>query len=94
MKHTPEPWKVGNDTHNFIDDIRGYVGGCSLPEDVKRVIACVNACAGINPEALQEFIAAAKKLREKPITGDVRRFDLALHALTPQPATADGERFA
>jgi hypothetical protein len=34
----------------------------------------------IDPDVLTEFIEAAKQLREKPITGDVLRFDLAERA--------------
>ena len=63
MKHTVEPWEVGELLQQNI------IGGVGNEQDVivscittetgdreanaKRIIACVNACAGITNEALE-----------------------------------------
>lgn len=53
----------------IIADVKGctHDGGFSKVENGKevqanadRIIACVNACAGINPEAVPDLLAAAK----------------------------------
>jgi hypothetical protein len=88
MHHTPEPWVKDN------FDILGPKGetllvGMHRDEkgslDLKRAVACVNACAGLNPEHLREFMEAAKELRKRPVAGSVLRFDLAVELLTPKP---------
>lgn len=99
MEHTPEPWKVSGDfiVNNCIEKIASGRGNRNWNRDAKRIVACVNACAGIDPEALIEFIEAAKALREKPVTGDVMRFDHAMIALTKHtpgtPLVVEGEDF-
>jgi len=72
--HTSEPWIVGDDDKNeqptiYGDEGRQFVGLCAheclvsrIPEaaaNAKRIVACVNACAGINPEAVPELLEAA-----------------------------------
>ena len=56
-KHTPEPWGP----HLF--GLTGTIGESMcvlLPRaDYSRARACVNACAGINPEAVPDLLAAA-----------------------------------
>lgn len=66
--HTLEPWKVGNghvrsdsniNENRVIFDFRK-----SRYEDIAnavRIVACVNACAGINPEAVPDLVAYAKE---------------------------------
>lgn len=71
-KHTPEPWVLNK--WQGIEDARGMtieVCGVALPtgrvpEDhtghanAARIVACVNACAGINPDAVPDLLAALK----------------------------------
>lgn len=75
-KHTPEPWAVypnekrvsfghQHSPHNFVS-----IGSCFsrvtyLPEDAAnaaRIVACVNACAGIDNEVLLDD--GVRKMRE------------------------------
>ena len=59
LKHTPESWKVSHDGGIvpagddvcFVDGPDGNsIFGCAAenPADAHRVVACVNACAGID----------------------------------------------
>jgi hypothetical protein len=47
--HTPEPWT------NPIPQTR---------EDADRVLACVNACAGIDPSAVPAMVRALETMKE------------------------------
>ena len=55
-KHTPEPWYFHKGMvvygHEEID-IRDEA-------NAQRAIACVNACAGINPDAVPDAVAALR----------------------------------
>lgn len=68
-KHTPEPWVVCalHDKYFILKDLpdmQGRVGVASLATENKRaaanaerIVACVNACAGIaNPAALGDVV--------------------------------------
>lgn len=96
MKHTPEPWKWVGDilTNGDIDilwagdDGRSY--GMHSAElimdneeaDKARIVSCVNACAGINPEALPAFISAVENLRDmKGRHNTVIAYDRLMEAL-------------
>ena len=60
--HTPEPW--GPDLGPIDKDY--YIEPMTLltTRDYKRARACVNACAGINPEAVPDLLAAAKAVKD------------------------------
>lgn len=62
VQHTPEPWALRDESqkgHGFSiyspqspywsSEVAHYIG----EKDAKRIIACVNACAGIPTEALE-----------------------------------------
>ena len=61
MEHTKEPWSYdknassrpiwgnGDNTAVTFDDRK------PSPEDARRIVACVNACAGISTEDLESF---------------------------------------
>lgn len=65
MKHTKEPWIIDSDRRRGANLIRGdkakmvawtiYFDNGSKTElaNAKRIVACVNACAGIRTEALE-----------------------------------------
>jgi len=64
MKHTPEPWFCNeNEFDDFIwganremiAESRGTGGGLPQEENRARIVACVNACAGISNENLKMF---------------------------------------
>ena len=61
--HSPEPWKFSTDVDGrvniFVDDGR-TVTLCHArlrPEDARRIVACVNACAAIPTEELEKAAA-------------------------------------
>ena len=64
MKHTPEPWKVGailDDVDSSDGKLIAAVYPCedSLSEirqaNASRIVACVNACAGMEDPAKELF---------------------------------------
>ena len=76
-KHKPGPWIVGNGHPNMpglsiffhdtskagvwkrrVDDLNGRFS----VEDATRIVACVNACEGINPEAVPELLEALEAM--------------------------------
>ena len=63
--HSPEPWKFSIDVDGrvniFVDDGR-VVTLCHArlrPEDARRIVACVNACAGIPTDMLENADSSA-----------------------------------
>lgn len=71
-KHTPEPWSVFSPmSGNYNSGICGNSGNVIVPwgepeladgilnkEDANRIVACVNACAGLANDALDSGIIA------------------------------------
>ncbi len=65
MNHTKEPWEARRDPSyygivseiyagdKFILSIGGVHSPSELEANTKRIVACVNACAGITNEALE-----------------------------------------
>lgn len=70
MRHTPEPWRFNrhiNSSGVFSDiwsDATGHktAGYIYNDADGERIVACVNACAGINPEAVPLLLGSLKGL--------------------------------
>lgn len=67
-KHTPEPWHIEENGYDeWTLEIRdanrtmiaaiGFLGTYSEPntENARRIVACVNACAGISTETLEKM---------------------------------------
>ena len=55
-KHTPEPWHIGamESGQVAIDAANGSeITGWLDPDDARRIVACVNACAGLDTEYLE-----------------------------------------
>jgi len=67
-KHTPGPWKVRGrfNVHSGSLHLLQAAGAGTINEtdeaNAARIVACVNACAGINPEAVPELLVALKDL--------------------------------
>jgi hypothetical protein len=58
-KHTPGPWHIGGTGSVFNADATVRVAReTSTPEDAERIVACVNGCEGIDPEAVKDMYAA------------------------------------
>lgn len=55
MRNTPEPWKLsGNRLIGADSSTIGFFREI-YSEDSDRILACVNACAGIPTESLRDF---------------------------------------
>lgn len=73
MSHTKEPWKIGFPPPNgeqTIGDLTGMMvavtttgHGVESKENARRIIACVNACAGIPTEQLES--GEARSVRDE-----------------------------
>jgi hypothetical protein len=74
-KHSPEPWKVVNDE---LQDANGeevifltgeweIEGWTMAPQDLRRIIACVNACRGIPTEKLEQQLPFAAHAGPTPV---------------------------
>ena len=70
-KHTPEPWEVRGECGIWSED--GFVATTNphvrpfatiQATNAARIVACVNACEGINPQAIPDLLKAAKGLAE------------------------------
>ena len=82
MAHHGHPWELlaGNPTLPLAPIHVEVDGGDEAKANAHRIVACVNACEGINPEAVPELLEALKDMylgRGHP--GD--RIDRALAAL-------------
>lgn len=73
MKHTKEPWHTGKN-HNaerFIYGEDGWaVAECLQTKDkmflnAKRIVACVNACAGLDTELLENIVLTGDTLKSR-----------------------------
>ena len=76
-KHTPEPWKLWGDKEAVVMDCplhskHGFIAVMACNEDVsaktssanaKRIVTCVNACAGMSDPAAE--IAELKRQRDE-----------------------------
>ena len=70
-QHTPGPWAAwDNDGTGTLPCVLSkgvtaagnfYVSQCNVYEDARRIVACVNACEGINPEAVPDLLAACRE---------------------------------
>lgn len=77
-EHTPEPWFANGSEirasnpkaerkHTFRPFVAQMLCGPSfstaeVEANAHRIAACVNACAGLNPEAVPDLLAAAEKV--------------------------------
>ena len=84
MKHTTEPWmawKDGSDRDLFGPATNYTAGQCFHTPDIdaceanaRRIVACVNACAGVTTEELEQggFVAGlVERLEDAPRWRDV-----------------------
>ena len=80
-KHSPEPWRAllnGDGPHSIADPdsrvVVSFVDGILRAEDARRIVAAVNACAGIPIEALEAgaIERALDRLKEALLCYDAR----------------------
>ncbi len=66
MKHTPTPWKAiykpGNNRWlgELIEGDKLQVATFYTKSALDKAVACVNACQGINPQALKDLLSLLK----------------------------------
>lgn len=78
MNHTPEPWGVPADGDLLLSDADGNIlitgGGhddygliayATSVDDARRIVACVNACAGVDTELLEAYPAPFSEMRQQ-----------------------------
>lgn len=75
--HTPEPWYY--DEGQLYSRLEGCVD-INEPRNLDRAVACVNACAGINPEAVPDVVEALRELLRRYIA--IARSDAANWGVT------------
>jgi len=80
-KHTPGPWAIYTPILGGLEIraphvlIARFDGGETVPPEegaanARRAVACVNACAGINPEAVPAMLAALEDIAGRgPVPG-------------------------
>lgn len=102
MKHTPEPWEFVidiTDTPLLITPkgegiLRASPASLYPSGDLKHAAACVNACEGINPEAVPDMLEALQYAAKNiDIKGQVPPWympvldaiDAAITKATPEP---------
>ena len=102
-EHTPEPWKYLPPDHVGGAAIIPMEGPCICtfwnenPDlrseaehdaNARRIVACVNACEGINPEAVPDLLAACEAALWLLGTDSDRRTigELRLHSLYEVPS--------
>lgn len=73
-KHTPGPWHQKHTVGIFDGfgreilwiDVRGALGDIDTREaNAARIVACVNACEGINPEAVKDLLEALEAIKKE-----------------------------
>jgi hypothetical protein len=75
MTHTKEPWQVNFSDSTQICDCDGESRGCApiavmadgdddAEANARRIVACVNACAGLGTEALDSRFGIAREMWE------------------------------
>jgi len=77
---SPEPWRVGQapgprwvEVYSTSPTVETDACQADGPANAARIVACVNACAGIeNPEAIGEVVAAVRVLLDPKSTAQQR----------------------
>lgn len=69
MKHTKEPWHVVgvDNSYEIFSESEDYDVAWSIDSEAnaERIVACVNACAGVPSEDLLKVVAFGKKHVER-----------------------------
>lgn len=98
-KHTPEPWEVWDTGKSVtlkakfgtpgMDASQLYpvftVGpGVNQNANARRIVECVNACEGINPDAVPELLAALQSSIQ-----NIEQLASTVNVLSPGKVRAD-----
>ncbi len=100
QKHTPGPWRSGPDPETVWANDAELIartapgeGHARAHANAARIVACVNACEGINPEAVPDLVRAlegllADKYLSDPINAD--RMAPAINAIAKAKGGENG----
>ena len=78
-KHTPEPWLASGE---YVYGNTNPVGSTvDRPADAARIVACVNACAGLNPEHIPALVEAVQAVVDADVFVAMPRLRAALAAV-------------
>ena len=85
--NTPRRYRVNINPHEgtTLFSLSGpYHAGARILADATRIVACVNACEGLNPDKLPEAVASLRAYLKASPKGayDSGRLDAAFAALT------------
>jgi hypothetical protein len=75
-EHTKEPWSyeldTGSDLRIYSETNPGIVDGCGCcgspncdDADARRIVACINACAGFDTELLENILMLGDTLKRR-----------------------------
>ncbi len=97
-KHTPEPWAMHEDGEILQGGDGSFIctiSDLNINEDVRRIVACVNACAGVPIDKLESgnFLvdAARASIQRDAMAAALREFVLTVEVtggLAPNGAPA------
>lgn len=70
--HEKEPWRIeyGIVLNQLCEDVPVLLSGDVVIGEIdskanaERIVACVNACKGINPATMMDLLVTCKKIRE------------------------------
>jgi hypothetical protein len=67
-KHTAEPWTATDigTLHGKDSQFIAELGGMRAEADLRRIAACVNACAGISTQQLEAFAFVMRPGSDRP----------------------------
>ena len=68
--HTPEPWQLSTAGPEWKLNVPQQLGYLELV-DRELAVACVNACAGINPEAVPELVELLNEITDGACDADI-----------------------
>ena len=88
--HSPEPWRAHLGPEAFYEYVAHSTGGGVLVNsasqhlgaflhfhDLSRAVTCVNACAGLDPSAIPDLVAAGREADRA-----MRQMSIACEAIT------------
>lgn len=88
-EHTKEPWGIGRNGDNGIEITSNngmyFVAEVTDEDDARRIVACVNACAGISNERLAGGVIASRHLTDAECDA------LSMHVMNLAAFSGDNE---
>jgi hypothetical protein len=97
-QHTKEPWEVERVEGQRVRLVKGDERCiAAVPDrdqayaDFCRIVACVNACEGLEPEKLKEFVKACELWEQARATGQGYKISQAERSLVVRLAWVKGK---